>query len=136
MGDKGGLRPVLAAVAGIAAAAALLTVLALGLLGVLAARAGATTGGAPTPGGSPPPPGSSVGAPSTAPSAGAISIVSAVTTPRKSFYFGYRYPRLTYSIESSQPQNDLRIDVVNASGEPIKTFYREDVAPNVPDSHL
>ncbi|HEX2392036.1 MAG TPA: peptidoglycan DD-metalloendopeptidase family protein [Solirubrobacterales bacterium] len=102
-------------------------------LAACAGTAGASTGGAPTPGGSPPPPGSSVGAPATAPSAGAISIASAATTPRKSFYFGYRYPRLTYTIESSQPQNDLRIDVLNATGEAIKTFYREDVAPNVAD---
>jgi murein DD-endopeptidase MepM/ murein hydrolase activator NlpD len=109
-------------------------VAAVALLVALTGSAAASTGGAPTPGGSPPPPGSSVGAPAAAPSAGAVSIASALTTPRKSFYFGYRYPRLTYTIESTQPQNDLRIDVVNAAGEAIKTFYREDVAPGVADS--
>jgi murein DD-endopeptidase MepM/ murein hydrolase activator NlpD len=94
--------------------------------------AAATTGGAPTPSGSPPPPGSTAGAPSSAPSAGALTLVAAETTPRKSFYFGYRYPRLSYTIGSSQPQNDLEIDVLNAAGEVVRTFYREDVAPNVP----
>ena len=58
-------------------------------------------------------------------------LVAAETTPRKSFYFGYRYPRLSYTIGSTQPQNDLRIDVVNAADEVVKTFYREDVAPDV-----
>lgn len=126
MRGKSEVRPYLAGRIGI--------VTAIALLSAFTGTAAASTGGAPTPGGSPPPPGSSVGAPTSAPSAGAITIASAVTTPRKSFYFGYRYPRLSYTIESTQAQNDLRIDVVNAAGEPIKTFYREDVAPNVADS--
>lgn len=91
--------------------------------------AAAATGGAPTPGGGPPPPGSPTGAPSKAPSAGAVSLRSATTSPRKSFYFGYRFPRLTFTIASSQPQNDLRIDVVDAAGATVKTYYRADVAP-------
>jgi murein DD-endopeptidase MepM/ murein hydrolase activator NlpD len=95
------------------------------------AMAATGTGGAATPGATPSSKGSPSGAPSTAPSAGAVTLVSATTTPRKSFYFGYRYPRLGYTIGSSQPQNDLRIDVVNAAGEVVKTFYREDVAPDV-----
>jgi murein DD-endopeptidase MepM/ murein hydrolase activator NlpD len=101
------------------------------LLATCGATASATTGGAPTPSSSPPPPSSPSGAPSTAPSAGALSLVAAETTPRKSFYFGYRYPRLSYTIGSSQPQNDLRIDVVDAGGEVVKTFYRDDIAPDV-----
>ncbi|HWJ43497.1 MAG TPA: peptidoglycan DD-metalloendopeptidase family protein [Solirubrobacterales bacterium] len=60
-----------------------------------------------------------------------MTLVAAPTSPRKSFYFGYRYPRLSYTIGSNQPTNDLRIDVVNATGEVVKTFYREDVAPDV-----
>lgn len=93
--------------------------------------AAAATGGAPTPGGSPPPPSSPAGAPSATPSAGALSLAAAETTPRKSFYFGYRYPRLSYTIGSSQPQNDVRIDVVDSTGAVVKTFYRGDVAPDV-----
>ena len=73
----------------------------------------------------PPPP-----HPAPAPSAS----LAAETTPRKSFYFGFRFPRLSYTIGSSQPQNDLRIDVVDAAGEVVKTFYRNDVAPNVASS--
>jgi len=104
---------------------------AVALLGAFAGSALAGTGGAPTPSGSPPPPGSAPGAPSAAPSAGTVSLVAAEAAPRKSFYFGYRYPRLSFTIASNQPQNDLRIDVVNSAGEAVKTFYREDVAPNV-----
>ncbi len=92
----------------------------------------ATTGGASTPSGNPPPPASAAGTPSAAPSAGTLSLVTAETKPRKSFYFGFRYPRLSFTIASSQPQNDLRVDVVNAAAEVVRTFYMEDVAPNVP----
>lgn len=115
--------------AGIAA-----TIAVLAALLCLASAADAATGGAPTPSGSPPPPSSPSGAPSDAPSAGAISLLSAETTPRKSFFFGYRFPRLSYTISSSQPQNDLRIDVVNAAAEVVKTYYRNDVAPEVANS--
>jgi murein DD-endopeptidase MepM/ murein hydrolase activator NlpD len=109
--------------------------IALAMLLLWATTAAATlTGGAPTPSASPPPPSSPAGAPSTAPSAGALSLLAAETTPHKSFYFGYRFPRLSYTIGSSQPQNDLRIDVVDATGAIVKTFYRNDVAPDVPTS--
>lgn len=105
---------------------------ALALVLALAAHALAATGGAPTPSGSPPPPGSASGAPSLEPSAGTVTLLAAETAPRKSFYFGYRYPRLSFTIASNQAQNDLRIDVVDAAGAVARTFYREDVAPNVP----
>jgi murein DD-endopeptidase MepM/ murein hydrolase activator NlpD len=107
--------------------AAFLTVLLTSFAGV----ASATTGGAPTPGGSPPPPGSPTGAPAaSAPSAGALTVISAETSPRKSFYYGFRYPRLSFAIGSTQPQNDIRIDVVDSAGLVVRTFYRNDVAPN------
>jgi murein DD-endopeptidase MepM/ murein hydrolase activator NlpD len=93
--------------------------------------AAAGTGGAGTPSSTPTAKGSPSGAPSSAPSAGALTLLAAETTPRKSFYFGYRYPRLSYTISSSQPQNDLQIEVVNSIGEVVKTFYRDDVAPDV-----
>jgi murein DD-endopeptidase MepM/ murein hydrolase activator NlpD len=100
-----------------------------------AAIALASTGGAPTPAGSPPPPPSRGGAPDAAPSAGStLTLLSATTTPRKSFYYGVRYPRLTYSIDSDQAQNDLRIDVVNSNGETVKSFFRNDIAPTVSDN--
>ena len=101
------------------------------LLACLGGTAAATTGGAATPGATPSAKGSPSGAPSSAPSAGIITLVAAKTTPRKSFYFGYRYPRLSFAIGSTQPENDLQIDVVDTAGEVVKTFYRENVAPNV-----
>jgi murein DD-endopeptidase MepM/ murein hydrolase activator NlpD len=101
------------------------------LLASLCGVAAATTGGAATPGATPSSKGSPSGAPTSAPSAGTISLLAATTSPRKSFYFGYRYPRLSYTIGSTQPENDLQIDVVNSAGEVVKTFYRENVAPNV-----
>jgi murein DD-endopeptidase MepM/ murein hydrolase activator NlpD len=124
LSSKGFVRPGPAIRIGIAAALVLLTCCAS-----IAAAAG--TGGAGTPGAAPTPAGSPSGTPSTAPSAGTLTLLAAQTTPRKSFYFGYRYPRLSYTIGSSQPLNDLRIDVINSVGEIVKTFYREDVAPDV-----
>jgi murein DD-endopeptidase MepM/ murein hydrolase activator NlpD len=97
----------------------------------LSGTASAAIGGAAMPGAAPTAKGSPSGAPASAPSTGSLSLVAAETTPHKSFYFGYRYPKLTYTIGSSQPENDLQIDVVDAAGEVVKTFYRENVAPNV-----
>ena len=98
------------------------------------ASAALTTGGAGTPGSAPTPKGSPSGAADPAPSSGAISLVSATAAPRKSFFFGFRYPRFSFTIASSQPQNDLQVNVVNATGEVVRSFYRSDVAPNVPTS--
>ncbi|HYJ21675.1 MAG TPA: peptidoglycan DD-metalloendopeptidase family protein [Solirubrobacterales bacterium] len=102
------------------------------LLSVCCGSAVAAVGGAPTPSGSPPPPSSPTGAPSPEPSAGVLSLAAAETKPRKSFYFGFRFPRLSYTIGSSQAQNDLQIEVVDAAGAVVKTFYRNDIAPGVP----
>ena len=96
------------------------------------ASAAVSTGGAGTPGSAPTPKGSSSGAADPAPSSGAVTLVAAEATPRKSFFFGFRYPRFSFTIASGQPQNDLQINVVNASGEIVRSFYRSDVAPNVP----
>lgn len=92
----------------------------------------AATGGAPTPAGSGPAPGSPTGTPAgSGASAGAVSLVSAVVSPRKSFYYGVRYPSLRYVIGSDQAENDLQIEVVDARGNVARTFYRNDVPPNV-----
>jgi len=107
-------------------AAALLAVLL-----ALPATAFASTGGAPTPGGSPPPPGSPNGAPAGGEaSAGILNLASATISPRKSFFYGFRYPKLSFVIASAQAQNDLRIDIVDVTGESVRTFFRNDVAPN------
>jgi hypothetical protein len=101
------------------------------LLLVLAGTASAATGGAPSPGGGSPPPASPTGSPAAgAPSSGALSLTSARVSPPKAFYYGVRYPRLTFTIGSDQPQNDLQIDVVNTAGEAVRSFYRNGVAPN------
>jgi murein DD-endopeptidase MepM/ murein hydrolase activator NlpD len=120
--STGFVRPAVAGNIGIA-----FVVLLLAFCGTAAAA----VGGAGTPGATPTAKGSPPGAPSSAPSAGALSLVAAETTPHKSFYFGYRYPKLSYTIASSQPENDLQIEVVSSTGEVVKTFYRENVAPNV-----
>ena len=56
--------------------------------------------------------------------------ISATAAPRKSFYYGFRYPSQRFAIASSQLHNDLRIDVVDSAGQVVRTFYRNDVAPN------
>jgi murein DD-endopeptidase MepM/ murein hydrolase activator NlpD len=114
--------------------AALSTIAIAALGSTFAATAAGTTGGAPTPTSAAPPPPSSAGTPDPAPSAGTLSLVSAKTWPRKSFYYGIRTPRLRYEIASDQPSNDLRVDLVGPSGEVVKSYYRNDVAPNAPDS--
>jgi murein DD-endopeptidase MepM/ murein hydrolase activator NlpD len=118
---------------GSAARICIIAALALLSAGVGTAAA-ASTGGAPTPSGAPPPPSSPAGAPTSAPSAGALTLISAATTPQKSFYYGFHSPRLTYTIGSSQAQNDLQIDVLDATGAVVKAFYRNDVAPEIPNS--
>jgi murein DD-endopeptidase MepM/ murein hydrolase activator NlpD len=123
LNSKGFVRSVRVGQIGIAAIVA--------VLACFVGSAVATTGGAGTPSATPSAKGSPSGAPAASPSAGTISLVSATTTPRRSFYFGYRYPRLSYTIGSTQPENDLQIDVVDSAGEVVKTFYRENVAPNV-----
>jgi murein DD-endopeptidase MepM/ murein hydrolase activator NlpD len=125
LSSKGFVRHGLANQIGIAAVLVLLTCFAG------SAAAATSTGGAATPGAAPTANGSPSGTPSSAPSAGALTLVAAQTTPRKSFYFGYRYPRLSYTIGSNQPQNDLQIEVLDSAGAVVKTFYREDVAPDV-----
>jgi murein DD-endopeptidase MepM/ murein hydrolase activator NlpD len=106
----------------------------MAFLACFAAPAAALTGGAPTPSGSAPPPPTRGGSPDPAPSAGTLQLLAAKTWPRKSFYYGVRSPRLRYEIGSSQPTNDLRIDVIDANGEAIRSFFRNDIAPATPDS--
>jgi hypothetical protein len=102
------------------------------LLACGTASATVSTGGAGTPGSAPTPRGSPAGAADPAPSSGAVTLLAAAASPRKSFFFGFRYPRFSFTIASGQPQNDLRVDVVDAAGEVVRTFFRNDVAPNVP----
>lgn len=108
---------------------------AMVVLLVFTGTALALTGGAPTAAGGPPPPPSPAGEPDgDVPSAGEMTLLSASVTPRKSFYYGFRYPSLQFTIGSTQPTNDLQIDVVDSAGAIVKSFFRNDVAPNVATS--
>ncbi len=127
MRDNGVSRP------GLAGGICILAMLALLATGGTASAAVAT-GGAATPGSAPTPKGSPSGTVDPAPSSGAVSLASATASPRKSFFFGFRYPRFSFTIASSQAQNDLQVNVVNAAGEVVRSFYRSDVAPNVATS--
>lgn len=101
------------------------------LLALAGTASATTTGGAPTAVGSPPPAASPTGAPAAdVPSAGSLTLISAQAMPRKSFFYGFRYPSLSFAIASTQAQNDLQIDVVDAAGAVVRSFYRNDVAPN------
>jgi len=99
------------------------------LMAIGAGSALARTGGAPTAAGGPPPAGSPSGAPSEAPTAGTVALTSAEATPHKSFFYGFRTPSLSFSIASTQAKNDLQIDVVSSTGEVVRSFYRNGVAP-------
>lgn len=107
-------------------------VAAAALAACASASAAVSTGGAGTPGAAPAPKGSPSGTADPAPSSGAVSLLGARAAPSKSFFFGFRYPRFAFSIASSQPQNDLQVNVVGAGGEVVRSFFRSDVAPNVP----
>jgi len=98
------------------------------------ALAAVATGGAGTPGATPTPKGSPTGSVDPAPSSGAVTLLAAEATPRKSYFFGYRYPRFGFSIASTQAQNDLQVNVVDAAGGIVRSFFRNDVAPEVPVS--
>lgn len=94
------------------------------------ASAEIATGGAPTAVGAPPAPPSVTGVPTPGvPSAGTLSLLSASATPRKSYFYGVRTPSLRFEIGSTQPLNDIRIDVVDEAGAVVRTFYRSDVEP-------
>jgi murein DD-endopeptidase MepM/ murein hydrolase activator NlpD len=115
---------------GIVSTLALAAILAVSAPGAAAA---VRSGGAPSAAEAPPPKTSPTGSPeASAPSAGTLTLKTARTTPRRSFYYGVKSPTLRFEIESTQPRNDLRIDVVSGTGEAVRTYYRNDVEPNLP----
>jgi hypothetical protein len=63
-------------------------------------------------------------------SSGPLQLLEAQVTPRTAFYDGVKPPSLTYVIGSSQAQNDLRIDVLDANGGIVRSFFPKGVAPN------
>jgi murein DD-endopeptidase MepM/ murein hydrolase activator NlpD len=117
------------------AAGKLLTSVIAATFAILATSAGAavSTGGAPTAAESPPPPASATGSPAPwTPSAGTLSLLMARTSPRKSYFDGTKNPSLRFELESTQAQNDIRIDVVDEAGEVVRSYYRNDVEPHRP----
>ena len=63
-------------------------------------------------------------------SAGNLEVAEAETTPRRAYYFGVRYPHLTYMIRSDRHLNDLRIDVVGNDGSVVRSYFRDNVPAN------
>jgi Peptidase family M23 len=110
------------------------TVAVAAVFATLVGSAGAvTTGGAPTPAGAPPAPASATGSPAGGtPSAGVLGLISAKTSPRKSYFYGVHNPSLHFEIESTQAQNDIRVDVLDEGGEVVRSYYRNDVEPQRP----
>lgn len=112
----------------------LFTIALAALFACSATTAWAATGGAPTAAGGPPPPPTRGGKANPNPVTGNLSLVSARTWPRKTFYFGLQHPRLSYEFDSDLPLNDLRVDVVASDGEVVKSYFRNGIAPRTPDS--
>jgi murein DD-endopeptidase MepM/ murein hydrolase activator NlpD len=63
-------------------------------------------------------------------SSGALTLLEAEVSPHKAFFYGVRAPSLTYVIGSSQQLNDLRVDVVDADGVIVRSFFPKDVPAN------
>jgi murein DD-endopeptidase MepM/ murein hydrolase activator NlpD len=54
---------------------------------------------------------------------GRLTITDASTTPRKAFQYGFRRPVLHFIVNGSRPRVDLRVDVVNASGDVVRSRF-------------
>ena len=63
-------------------------------------------------------------------SSGSLQLLEAQVTPHRAYYDGVRPPSLTYVIGSSQAQNDLRIDVLDANGGIIRSFFPKGIQAN------
>lgn len=63
--------------------------------------------------------------PSPAPSP--LRLTDASASPRVAYQYGARLPTLSFVVSGGRAKNDLRIDVVSASGDVIASRIREDV---------
>lgn len=63
--------------------------------------------------------------PSAAPTP--LRLVDASTSPRVAYQYGAKTPTLNFVIAGGRPKNDLRIDVVSASGAVVASLIREKV---------
>lgn len=54
---------------------------------------------------------------------GKLTLTDASTSPTKAFQFGVKRPVLSFVVNGSQPTVDLRVDVVNASGDVVRSRF-------------
>ena len=54
---------------------------------------------------------------------GKLTITDASTTPRKAFQYGVRRPALSFIVNGATPTVDLRVDVVNADGDVVRSRF-------------
>ena len=106
----------------------------------MVAAAGAASPAAPRRPPAAPPPrqrrptakGSPSGAPASAPSAGALTLVAAEDDPAQVLLLRLPLPPASASRSAApSPKTTSRSTSSTATGEVVKTFYRKDVAPNV-----
>ncbi len=57
-----------------------------------------------------------------------LTISDASTTPSIAYQYGARRPRLNFVVTGGRPKNDLRIDIVNASGSIVASRTKRGVA--------
>lgn len=55
--------------------------------------------------------------------AGKLTVTDATTSPTKAFQYGKRNPTLRFVVNGSSPTLDLRVDVVNAAGDVIRSRF-------------
>lgn len=60
--------------------------------------------------------------------AGRLTVTDATTSPRKAFQYGARRPTLSFVVNGSSPTMDLRVDVVNAAGDVVRSRFLNGVA--------
>lgn len=63
---------------------------------------------------------------------GKVRVSDASSTPAKAFQFGKKKPTLSFIVAGNRPTANLRIDVVNAGGTAVRSFFREAVPTGSP----
>lgn len=59
---------------------------------------------------------------------GKLTLTDASTSPRKAFQFGIRRPVLNFVVNGATPTVNLRVDIVNASGDVVRSRFLDGVA--------
>lgn len=59
--------------------------------------------------------------------AGKLTVTDASTSPRKAYQYGMRLPALNFVINGAKPKVDLRVDIVNTSGDVVRSRFLSDV---------